>query len=332
LLKYALMQHKQIRKPENSETAMSLYHKRNMPTLAGRGIIFFISLCLILLTSAFQPAKAWPSSATELDNFISALEKQCKKYGWNDINLREIPWEHHRLTKNKNPLIFAHYGNSDKNCVLFLGGVHGDELPTVYLMLRLAHYIKNNGQLFNDRCLVVAPVVNPDGFLANLPQRTNSNGIDANRNFPTKDWHRDALRQWKNKARSNKRYYPGTRPASEQETLFQMALIKRFSPQKILSVHSPLNFFDYDGASSDLDTFEQWMEKICIESIHPLKKYGFFPGSLGNYAGNERGIFTLTLELPTSNPGKGNEYFRKFQTAIMKFINIPAKSRDSFSD
>jgi hypothetical protein len=62
---------------------------------------------------------------------------------------------------------------------------------------------------------------------------------------------------------------------------------------------------DYDGPSSDLNSFEQWMEKICKETNHPLKKIGYYPGSLGNYAGHEHNIFTLTLELPSSDPGKG---------------------------
>lgn len=257
----------------------------------------------------------------ELKNYTEALEKQCVKYGWTDIKPQEIPWEYYRTTKKKRPLIFAHFGDSAKNCVLFLGGVHGDELPTVYLMLKLAHYVKDNPQIFKDRCIVIAPVVNPDGFFAKVPMRVNANGIDLNRNFPTRDWYARTMK--KNlKTVKTKRYYSGSKPASEQETMFQMALIKRFNPQKILSVHSPLNFFDYDGRISDLDTFERWLEMISKESNHPLKKFGFYPGSLGNYAGNERNIFTLTLELPSSQAGKAKEYYDRFQTSIIKFINL----------
>jgi len=264
----------------------------------------------------------------ELKKYTETLEKQCTKYGWSDIKPREIPWEYYRTTQKKHPLIFVHFGDSEKNCVLFLGGVHGDELPTVYLMLKLAHYIKDNPQIFKDKCIIIAPLVNPDGFFSKAPMRVNANGIDLNRNFPTRDWYNKSLKQKNSNSSKRKRYYSGRRPASEQETMFQIALIKRFNPQKILSVHSPLNFFDYDGRISDLDTFERWLEMISRESHHPLKKFGFYPGSLGNYAGNERNIFTLTLELPSSNAGKAKEYYNRFQASILKFINLSVVEDD----
>jgi protein MpaA len=283
-----------------------------------RPLFFFLLLFLLFPPFVFS----YDSSSNDFKKYINVLEQQSSRYGWIDIKPGEISWEYYRTTKNKHPLMFTYFGNTTGNCILFLGGVHGDELPTVYLMIKLAHYVKDNPALFKDKCIVIAPLVNPDGFLAVSPIRVNANGVDINRNFPTKDWQKDAIRQWIARGK-NKRYYPGAKPASEQETLFQVALIKRFKPQKILSVHSPLNFFDYDGPSSDLNSFEQWMEKICKETNHPLKKFGYYPGSLGNYAGHERNIFTLTLELPSSDPRNGSEYFQKFQPSILKFINLP---------
>ena len=283
---------------------------------------YFIFSCFLFLLFLPSPVFSYDSSTNAFKNYISALEQQSSLYGWTDIKPGEISWEYYRTTKSKHPLIFTYFGNSTGNCILFFGGVHGDELPTVYLMFKLADYVKANPAFFKDKCIVVAPLVNPDGFLAASPERANADGVDLNRNFPTKDWKTKAIRQWVAKGK-NKRYYPGAKPASEQETLFQMALIKRFKPQKILSAHSPLNFFDFDGPSSDLNTFEQWMEQICKETNHPLKKFGYYPGSLGNYAGHERNIFTLTLELPSSDPRSGSAYFQKFQQSILKFINLP---------
>ncbi len=282
--------------------------------------LIVLGLMIALLIAA--PASAREALPRGIQKFLDALEARCREYGWTDIRPHEIPWEYYRTTQRKAPLLFAQFGNPKNECVLFLGDVHGDELPTVCVLLKFAHYVKEHPDLFRDTCVIIAPLVNPDGFFAKPPQRVNANGIDINRNFPTRDWHADALRQWGRKNNGNKRYYPGKKPASEQETLFQMALIKRFQPKKILSVHSPLGFYDFDGPSADLDSFEQWLEKISKETNFPLKKNGYFPGSLGNYAGHERNIFTLTLELASSAPNRGNAYFQQFQTAIVKFISL----------
>ena len=286
----------------------------------------FFSLCIVFCLS--MPAKAFALQAAEQDlkKFLTSLEAKCAEYGWADIKPQKLSWEFHRTTRNKQPLIFIQLGTSGKNCNLFLGGVHGDELPAVYLLLKLAHYLEANPQVLKDKCVIIVPLVNPDGFFAKKPNRVNANGIDINRNFPTKDWNTQALRQWKQKYQGNRRYFPGTKSGSEQETLFQMALIRRYRPQKILSVHSPLGFYDFDGPSADLDSLERWLDRISRETNHPLKKYGFFPGSLGNYAGHERNIFTLTLELPTSDPRMGTTYFQKFQPAFLKFLNLSISS------
>ncbi len=291
-------------------------------------IIFFITMTCSFLSIVLAPT-AFASDAMQkaLKIYLGEIEKKHAEYGWGDIQPAKIPWQFYRTTARKKPLIFVQFGNAKDNCTLFLGGVHGDEPPTVYVLMKLANYINDNPLLFKDKCIIIAPLVNPDGFFARPQKRVNNNNIDINRNFPTKDWTAKAIRQWELKYHRNKRYNPGKKAGSEQETGFQIALIKRFKPQKILSVHSPLNLYDYDGPSSDLDNFEQWLDSISKETNHPMKKFGYFPGSLGNYAGHERDIFTLTLELPSSNPGKGREFYSKFQPMIMKYLNLPIESR-----
>ncbi len=58
---------------------------------------------------------------------------------------------------------------------------------------------------------------------------------------------------------------------------------------------------------------------------------GFFPGSLGNYAGQERGIPTFTLELPTANPNKAFEYWEKFKSGIQTVIHYEVPDSVAFS-
>jgi protein MpaA len=269
-----------------------------------------------------KPALPLDSSTKEFQGFLREVERRFAEYGWKDLEPEKIPWEYYRTTDRGRPLFFAIFGHDSENCTLLLAAVHGDEVPTVYVLFKLADYLQQNPEAYKGRCIVVAPLVNPDGFLASPPQRVNSNGIDLNRNFPTKDWEKDALRQWKSRARKNKRYYPGQKPGSEDETRFQIALIYRFKPHKILSLHSPLGFYDFDGPSFHLDDFGKWLEKISRETDYPLKKFGVYPGSLGNYAGFERGIFTVTLELPSSEPHMAGQFYSKFKPAVTKFMDL----------
>ena len=99
--------------------------------------------------------------------------------------------------------------------------------------------------------IIVAPLINPDGFFSKPQKRTNGRGVDVNRNFPTKDW----------KQGKKDRYYSGPDANSESETKFQIALINRFKPTHIISIHSPLGCYDYDGPSSDFDSIVIWIKR-----------------------------------------------------------------------
>ena len=153
----------------------------------------------------------------------------------------------------------------------------------------------------------------------------NANGVDVNRNFATQDWQKKAHLLWRTRYRSDRRRFPGPKPMSEPETLFQESLIQKVRPQKILSIHSPLNHMDYDGPSSlhlsrfDKGYVREW-EKLRVKLR--AKSAGFFPGSLGNYADNELGIPTLTLELPSADPSKAARYWKQFTQGIRTMIQF----------
>ena len=111
--------------------------------------------------------------------------------------------------------------------------------------------------------VIVAPLVAPDSFLKKYPSRTNARGVDVNRNFPTKDWKADAIRLWKTRYGSAKRRFPGKVAKSEQETYFQINLINRYKPQKIISVHAPLTIIDYDGQKLE-SVMKNMLEKAYL--------------------------------------------------------------------
>ena len=176
------------------------------------------------------------------------------------------------ITKNENELLL--YGESfSVNPKLIIGVVHGDEPQGEKLINR---YIEetSSGMLF-------IPSLNPDGKI--LGTRTNSSGVDLNRNFPTKNWERTP----------KDRYYGGDTPESEVETRFLIDVIEEYKPSVILTLHTPYKIVNYDGPAKEVsENISKIIDYPVEESIgYPT------PGSFGTYAGVERNIPTITLEM-----------------------------------
>ncbi len=244
------------------------------------------------------------STEPDLDQLISENTQEqllhCKRV---DRRLRSVsfrtcllkPHEDSNFLSAGGAAIYAvNYPASEKDKplgkVLVLGGVHGDELTsvsTVYLWMKTLYEFHSG--LFDWR---VVPIVNPDGFFQDEPQRTNANGVDLNRNLPTYQWRQLAGRYWEKYASGTKRKFPGFNPASEPETQWLVNEINAYQPDVIVTVHAPYNLVDYDAA--DRANAPRRL------GILKGKSLGTFPGSLGRYAGEERNIPVITLELPHS--------------------------------
>jgi protein MpaA len=165
--------------------------------------------------------------------------------------------------------------------LLLIGGVHGDE-PEGFLFVE--RFVREGGwrELEGAASLWVIPRLNPDGCAKG--ERTNANGVDLNRNMPTKDWTQEARAP---------RYFPGPAAGSEGETKILISFIEEVAPRAIISAHSWEPMINYNGPCRKL-----------AEAIHTFNKYrvsddiGYpTPGSLGTWAGWERKIPTITLEI-----------------------------------
>ncbi len=172
--------------------------------------------------------------------------------------------------------------------VMLIGGTHGDELSSVSMVFQWMQRLeKERFQPFEWR---VVPCLNPDGLLSRPSTRVNANGVDLNRNFPTKDWDERAISYWKTKTHSDRRRYPGAHASSEPETRGLMDLINSFHPDAIVSIHAPYGVLDFDGPRNPPQKF----------GYLRLQLLGTYPGSLGNYAGINLGFPVITLELPSA--------------------------------
>lgn len=168
--------------------------------------------------------------------------------------------------------------NEFDKTILIIGVFHGDEPQGKFL---IENYI-NTQQSGKNRLLFIS-CLNPDGMANNI--RQNANLIDLNRNFPTGNWELNAS--------DNNEFYGGASPSSEIETKFVVETIEEFSPDIILTLHAPYKVVNYDGPA------EKIAEKISELINYPVQKdIGYnTPGSFGTYAGVEKNIPTITLEL-----------------------------------
>lgn len=173
--------------------------------------------------------------------------------------------------------------------ILIIGGTHGDELTSISIVFKWIKILqKYHSGLFHWH---IAPLMNPDGALLPKATRPNSKNVDLNRNMPTPDWHRLSSERWK-KIGKDPRKSPGNEPASEPETQWLIHEIETFQPDAIVSVHAPYGILDFD--SPDLTNAPKHFGRLRLNLL------GTYPGSLGNYAGINRDIPVLTLELPHS--------------------------------
>jgi protein MpaA len=190
-------------------------------------------------------------------------------------------------TKSDNSIKLIQTGKKLINCGLIIGVVHGDEPQGKFIIEEYLKTAKSD--------LLFIPCLNPDGM--DLKRRTNLNGVDLNRNFPTENWGQN---QGENATCNDKTtdYWGGDFPASEIETQFVIDTIEKYKPSVILTIHSPYKVVNYDGPAKDIS---QEISRIIGYPAEDSIGYPT-PGSFGNWAGVERNIPTITLELDENKP------------------------------
>ncbi len=191
--------------------------------------------------------------------------------------------------------------------ILFVGGVHGDEPEGVQLANELLAWISQAPYELHDWILI--PCINPDGYSQN--QRTNSRGVDLNRNFPSGDWSSEAKAP---------RYFPGTAPASENETRALIQLIETEKPQLIIHFHSWEPCVVYTGAPG-LHAAEILSEKTGYTAREDI---GYpTPGSLGQFGWLKHKTPVICIE--AQEKSDLSTIWPKFGYGLKKLLNKETK-------
>ncbi|KHD87061.1 MAG: carboxypeptidase [Bdellovibrio sp. ArHS] len=164
--------------------------------------------------------------------------------------------------------------------VLILGGVHGDEVEGVIAAQELMkHFMRSNPYKLN---ITIVPQFNFEGVI--FKTRGNGNGVDLNRNLPTKDWSPEV---------KTPRYHPGPFAGSENENKGLMDYCATKKPVFILSLHSWHPVLNVNG---DCRKVAEVLAKHTGYKIDDDIGYPT-PGCLGTYTGLERNLPTLTYEI-----------------------------------
>jgi protein MpaA len=209
-------------------------------------------------------------------------------------------------TSSQNLPVWGYRFNGKGPEVLILGGVHGDEPEGVTAANGLMEVFLQNYNLNLNITLV--PVFNPDGVLYH--NRTNGNGVDLNRNLPTKDW---------NPVAAKPRYNPGPSANSESENQALVLFLKKHKPVWLLTLHSwePVLNVNGDCLAQAEVLAKHTGYKISDDIGYPT------PGSLGTYAGIENGIPTLTYEIQKDS--KPKDVLKLHISAIMDSLKVTEK-------
>jgi hypothetical protein len=215
------------------------------------------------------------------DKLASVVDNECME---RNLVLSE------GISVNGAPILYKEYpplsSRTPLGRVLLIGGIHGDEYSSVTIVFKWMKTLDQyHSGLFHWR---VIPLLNPDGLLRKKSQRMNANGVDLNRNFPTPEWEVETVHYWENETYRDPRRYPGQTALSEPESRWLTEEIEQFNPDVIVAVHAPTGVVDYDGPKDGPEK----LGKLYLRLI------GTYPGSLGNYAGVNKQIPVVTIELP----------------------------------
>ncbi|MDA9556392.1 murein tripeptide amidase MpaA [Vibrio sp.] len=185
------------------------------------------------------------------------------------------------------PLLYFPAKHRNKETGLIFAGMHGDESMSISLLscaLRSIqlHHLKHD----------IILSTNPDGNQLGL--RSNANGVDLNRAFPTKNWAKGGtVYRWDSKQKErNVNIGTGSATPREPEVDALCQFIHHHKPKFIVSIHEPLACVDVDAPCN----LSHWLSERM--NLPLVSGAGYeTPGSFGTWC-HEQGYHCITLELP----------------------------------
>lgn len=171
------------------------------------------------------------------------------------------------------------------NPLILIGGVHGDEPEGYTLAEKTLEWLKSESyrkQSQGKRDWILIPRINVDGCMANT--RVNAQGIDLNRNFPSKSWKLSDKKD---------RYYSGDFPASSPEIQNLVQLIETSKPDLLIHCHSWEPCIVIAGPQDRPEALI--LSEVTGYALRPDIGYPT-PGSLSEYGWKDHKIPVICIE------------------------------------
>jgi len=250
-------------------------------------------------------------------------------------------------------ILIMKLGNPDApRQILIHASIHGREYYVTPLVMKMAeYYAANERELLATTCFTIVPMANPDGvaiaqsganattdinyqFLINTighcsMWKSNANGVDINRNFPT-GW---GLAETKTPTISYA-YYEGLMPSSEVETVILEQLLLDNHFDCYLAYHMRGNIIYYYAPTCTPEMYA--LSRLIADTVHNSTGYQVVvdaedtdpSGSFADFAQIMCGVPGCTIEcgktLPPGGAGQVSEFYSKNLTSWKNVANLYA--------
>ena len=193
--------------------------------------------------------------------------------------------------------------------------IHGNEAAGTPLVEKFVEWLEKNPRELDGRRVVIIPVANPDGFAENI--RHNNNGVDLNRNFPSGNFDAEVK-------------VHGATPLSEPESRALMRVLAQYFPDRVVTIHQPLDCMDWDGPRS-----KAMAEAMAAKCRLKVDQVGSRPGSLGSFVGLTLGKPIVTMELPEDAGMDGPTLWKEYGESLiaaLRYQDERSQPADSAND
>ena len=195
---------------------------------------------------------------------------------------------------------------------LYVGAIHGNESSSSGILKTWIDDLEASPSLYSGKRVVVVPTINPDGLAAGT--RTNSRGVNLNRNFPTDGWSKDI-----NDTDGYHAGGGGSEPLSEPEAKALASFTTSLRPRLLLSYHAVGSLVTGDPGGYSAGYASKYASLVGYRDA--TGQAGTFDyditGAYEDWTYSKQGIPSMVIELGSY----GYSNFQHHQSAMRAMLN-----------